>query len=245
MALKILLNGAKGRMGQAITVTAPRYDAYIEAAIDIGDDPTAVIDSCDIILDFSFHSVTSEIVALAKIHNKPVVIGTTGHSDKEKKSIIEYSSTVPLVLAGNFSIGVNLLFYLTQIAAKVLDKNYHPEVVEMHHSHKKDAPSGTAEGLVDTILKSRNLKAECVRHGRQGIMGERNEDEIGVHALRGGEEVGEHTVIFAGPGERVELAHKAGNRLVFAEGALKAAHWVMDKPPGCYSMQDVLELKDK
>ena len=244
MAIKVLLNGSKGRMGQTLTAAAPLSDAHIEAAIGIGDDPTAVIDDCDIVLDFSFHSATPEIVKLAKDHSKPVVIGTTGHTDEERKEITALSSSVPMVWAGNFSIGVNLLFYLTAIAAKILEGNYHPEVVEMHHRHKKDAPSGTAETLVNAILKSRNLGPECVRHGREGIMGERIDDEIGVHSLRGGEEVGEHTVIFAGPGERFELAHRAGNRHVFAEGALKAAHWVIDKPPGCYSMQDVLGLKD-
>jgi 4-hydroxy-tetrahydrodipicolinate reductase len=245
MALKVLLNGSKGRMGQTITAAASMHDAIIQAAIDMGDDPADVIEDCDIILDFSFHSVTCEILELAKTHNKPAVIGTTGHSEDEKKRITEFSSSIPIVWAGNFSIGVNLLFYLTSIAAKVLEKNYHPEVVEMHHCHKKDAPSGTAESLVEAILQSRNLNPQCVRHGRQGIMGERSDDEIGVHALRGGEEVGEHTVIFAGPGERVELAHRAGNRHVFAEGALKAAHWVIDKSPACYSMQDVLGLNDR
>ncbi len=244
MPLKILLNGAKGRMGQTITAASPQFDAHIESSIDIGDDPSSAIDHCDVIVDFSFHVVTAGIVKLARDHGKPIVIGTTGHTDAERSEIIQLSSSVPMVWAGNYSIGVNLLFYLTSKAAKILDSHYHPEVVEMHHQHKKDAPSGTAEGLVEAILKSRNLAPDCVRYGRHGITGERPDDEIGVHALRGGDEVGEHTVIFAGPGERIELAHKAGDRLIFAQGALNAAHWVRDKAPGCYSMQDVLGLKD-
>ncbi len=245
MILKVLLNGSKGRMGQTITAAAAMYNARIQAAIDIDDDPANVIQDCDIIIDFSFHKATCEILKLAKTFEKPVVIGTTGHSEDEQKRIAEFSHSIPIVITGNFSIGVNLLFYLTSISSKILENNYHPEIVEIHHCHKKDAPSGTARNLIEMIQESRNLGPECVRHGRQGTIDERIHDEIGVHSLRGGEEIGEHKVIFSGPGERIELVHRAGSRQVFAEGAFKAAHWLIDKYPGTYNMLDVLGLKNR
>ena len=149
-----------------------------------------------------------------------------------------------MVWAGNFSTGVNLLFYLTEIAARVLDtsSDFDPEVVEMHHRLKKDAPSGTADRLLEILKKSRKLNDEQIAHGRSGITGERPSEQIGSHALRGGDVVGDHTVYFAGIGERVELTHRATDRKIFAAGALRAAKWVAAQPPGLFSMQDVLGL---
>jgi len=243
MALKILLNGAKGRMGQTIASLAPGMDAVIFAALDAGDDPATQITGCDVIIDFSNHQATGGLVELAARHRKPIVIGTTGHPADEKKHLLGLAARVPCVWAGNFSVGVNLLFALTRRATAVLGADYDTEVIEMHHRFKKDAPSGTAARLLEIILDERKLDAGALRHGRSGITGERQPTEVGVHALRGGDVVGDHTVLFAGLGERLELTHKASDRAIFARGAIRAAHWVVTQKPGVYDMQDVLGLK--
>ena len=149
---------------------------------------------------------------------------------------------VPCVWAGNFSVGVNLLYSLVRRAARALGEDYDTEVIEMHHRMKKDAPSGTAARLLEIILEERKLDATALRHGREGITGERKPSEVGIHSLRGGDVVGDHTVIFAGPGERLELTHRASERAVFALGALRAAQWVVAQKPRVYDMQDVLGL---
>ena len=244
MPLKILLNGAKGRMGQAIQDIASECDAEITAAIDIGDDPSSAAPACDVLIDFSIPQATPALAALACNHHKPLVIGTTGHSTDEHATIRKAAKTIPIVWSGNYSTGVNLLFYLAAKAARRLDSSYHPEIIELHHRFKKDAPSGTARTLIDTISEARGLCPDHERHGRAGLIGERPTDEIGIHAIRGGDIVGEHTVLFAGPGERVELTHRATDRTIFARGALRAAHWVaQSQPPSIHSMQDVLGLK--
>ena len=243
MALQILLNGARGRMGRAIASVAGETGAVIRAGLDTGDDLAIHIARCDVIIDFSVHTATAKVLETAQTHGKPVVIGTTGHSAEEKKRLLELAAKLPCVWAGNFSIGVNLLFALTRRAASVLGSDYDAEVVEMHHRFKKDAPSGTAARLLEIILEERNLTAAALRHGRSGITGERQPTEVGVHALRGGDVVGDHTVIFAALGERLELTHKAGDRAIFARGAVRAAHWVLGQPAGVYDMQDVLGLK--
>jgi 4-hydroxy-tetrahydrodipicolinate reductase len=243
MALKILLNGSKGRMGQTIAGLAPGMDADICAATDAGDDPAAHIARCDVIIDFSMHQATGQLLELAAKHHKPIVIGTTGHAAEEKKKLLALAAKVPCVWAGNFSVGVNLLFALTRRATAVLGSDYDAEVIEMHHRFKKDAPSGTAARLLEIILEERKLTASALRHGRSGITGERASTEVGIHALRGGDVVGDHTVLFAGLGERLELTHKASDRAIFARGAIRAAHWVSARAPGVYDMQDVLGLK--
>ncbi|MBN1404221.1 MAG: 4-hydroxy-tetrahydrodipicolinate reductase [Opitutales bacterium] len=243
MSVKILLNGAKGRMGQAIIRVAPEFGCEVVAALDQGDDPAAHIDSVDMVVDFSFHSVTPALAELAAKKGKSIVIGTTGHSAEEKARIIECSKAVPMVFAGNYSLGVNLLYYLVSRAAQILGPEFNPEVVEMHHCLKKDAPSGTAERIVEVIRDARKLGPESVTNGREGLVGERPMNEIGVHALRGGDVVGDHTVIFAGPGERVEISHKAGDRSILARGAMRAAAWLNGKKPGLYEMKDVLGLE--
>ncbi|MBL9216449.1 MAG: 4-hydroxy-tetrahydrodipicolinate reductase [Opitutaceae bacterium] len=243
MALRILLNGAKGRMGRAIAGLAAEQDAVITAATDVGDDPAKSIAGCDVIIDFSSPQVTGALLELASAHRKPIVIGTTGHQPEAKAALLKSAARVPCVWAGNFSVGVNLLFALTRRAARVLGADYDAELTEMHHRFKKDAPSGTAERLLEIILEERRLGRDAVRHGRSGIVGERKPTEVGMHALRGGDVVGDHTVLFAGMGERLELTHKASDRAIFARGAVRAAHWVAAQPAGVYDMQDVLGLK--
>lgn len=242
---RILITGARGRMGQALIACASRISGLqVTGQIDVGDDPAACIQDCDAVIDFSFHNATAGVAALCAQHQKSLVIGTTGHSETEKAAILKHQSAIPMVWASNYSTGVNTLFWLTRKAAEILGPGFDLEVVEMHHRMKKDAPSGTATTLLEILADVRKLQlAEALRHGRQGIVGERTDAEIGIHALRGGDVVGDHTVIFAANGERVELTHKASSRDTFANGALRAAQWVVRQPPGLYSMQDVLGLK--
>lgn len=243
MALSILINGARGRMGQAVAGAAKEMGLTIGAAVDVGDNLAAGLAGCDVVVDFTSHSATRSLLELAVARRKPVVLGTTGHEPAEKKQLLALAGQVPCVWAGNFSVGVNLLFALARRAAAVLGADYDAEVVEMHHRFKKDAPSGTAARLLEIILEERKLGADALRHGREGITGERKPTEVGIHALRGGDVVGDHTVIFAALGERVELTHKASDRGIFARGALRAAQWVVTQEPGVYDMQDVLGLK--
>jgi 4-hydroxy-tetrahydrodipicolinate reductase len=242
---KILINGSKGRMGQAlITCAANHPTLQIVGTVDQGDDIAAAILKCDAVIDFSFHNVTAGVAALCAQHGKALVIGTTGHSETEKAEIKAHAAKIPMVCASNYSTGVNTLFWLTRKAAEILGPSFDLEVVEMHHRMKKDAPSGTATTLLEILADVRKVQLEeQLRHGRKGITGERTASEIGIHALRGGDVVGDHTVMFAAQGERVELTHKASSRDTFANGALRASAWVVGKPPGIYSMQDVLGLK--
>jgi 4-hydroxy-tetrahydrodipicolinate reductase len=243
MPLQILLNGAKGRMGQAIAKVAPEFDVAIYAAVDQGDDATQFIAGADMVVDFSFHSITPAIAALAAKNGKPIVIGTTGHTPEERAAIIAFSKEIPMIYAGNYSVGVNLLYYLVEQAAKTLGPDFNPEVMEMHHNQKKDAPSGTAEHIVEVLREARGISKDHVLNGRSGMIGARPQDEIGVHALRGGDVVGEHTVFFIGQGERIELTHRATDRAILARGALRAANWLKDRQaPGLYEMKDVLGL---
>lgn len=242
MALSILLNGSKGRMGQAVLNACHDLGVQVDAQIDVGEDPASKISQCDVIIDFSSPKATESLLKLAKAHNKAIVIGTTGHSAEEKKNLLPLASQVPCVWAGNFSVGVNLLFALTRQASRILGSDYDCEVVEMHHRFKKDAPSGTAARLLEIILEERKLNASSLRHGREGITGERTNSEVGIHALRGGDVVGDHTVLFAALGERLELTHKASDRAIFARGAVRAAQWVAGRKAGVYDMQDVLGL---
>ncbi len=243
MATRIVINGSKGRMGQAVAAAAAELKLPVAAAVDVGDDLGAALDRGDVVIDFSSHHATKSLLELAIARRKPVVIGTTGHAAAAKAELLALAARVPCVWAGNFSVGVNLLFALTRRAAAVLGADYDTEVVEMHHRFKKDAPSGTAARLLEIILEERKLTAAALRHGRQGITGERTPSEVGIHALRGGDVVGDHTVMFAALGERIELTHKASDRGIFARGALRAAQWVATQPAGVYDMQDVLGLK--
>jgi 4-hydroxy-tetrahydrodipicolinate reductase len=222
--VRVLLIGAAGRMGKTVrelVQNAP--DIQIVAECDLGDSIEPAMQDCDVAIDFSQADSIDEICRTALQQGKPLVIGTTGHSEQQRKTIEETAHSVPIVLASNFSVGVNVLFWLTQKAAELLGSDFNPEIVETHHKLKKDAPSGTAKTLAE-ILKA-------VR-----------KSEIRIQSIREGDVVGEHTVIFGGPGERLELTHRAANRGIFALGALRAAKWIVHKPPGLYSMQNVLGL---
>ena len=230
-------------MGQALIGAAGQLGLNVTATIDVGDDLASRLGEVDVIVDFSSHQATRSVLETARSHRKAVVIGTTGHSAESKAELLTLAATVPCVWSGNYSVGVNLLFALTRRAANVLGADYDAEVIEMHHRFKKDAPSGTASRLLEIILEERKLTSEALRHGRRGITGERQSTEVGIHALRGGDVVGDHTVMFAALGERLELTHKASDRGIFARGALRAAEWVGARPAGVYDMQDVLGLK--
>ncbi len=242
---RVLINGSKGRMGQSLlTCAASMPDIQVIAGVDVGDELIAAIHECDVVIDFSFHSVTPRVARLCVEKHKALVVGTTGHSEADKAVLREAAGVIPMVWASNFSTGVNTLFWLTRKAAEILGPSFDLEVVEMHHRLKKDAPSGTATTLLEILGEARKVQLDkALRHGRHGIVGERTSSEIGVHALRGGDVVGDHTVIFATQGERVELTHKASSRDTFANGALRAAQWIVGKHPGIYDMQDVLGLK--
>jgi 4-hydroxy-tetrahydrodipicolinate reductase len=222
--VRVLLIGAAGRMGKTVLDLA-QGDREIEIAAqcDLGDSIEQATKTCDVAIDFSQAGSIDEICRAALRHGTSLVIGTTGHSQRQRKTIEETADSVPIVLASNFSVGVNVLFWLTQKAAELLGSDFNPHIVETHHKMKKDAPSGTAKTLAE-ILK-------VVRTG-----------EIPIQSIREGDVVGEHTVIFGGPGERLELTHRAANRGIFALGALRAAKWIVKKRPGLYTMQDVLGL---
>ena len=241
---KLLVTGCKGRMGQAVISAAAAQGVAVGAGIDVGDSLSDALSKCSCTIDFSSHHFTNELLTESLRLGKSLVIGTTGHTDEELAQIKEASKTIPVVFASNFSVGVNTLFWLTRKAAELLGPDFDLEVVEMHHRMKKDSPSGTARTLVEILADVRGLDydTDC-RHGRFGDVGARTPKEIGVHALRGGDVVGDHTVVFANVGERVELTHKASSRDTFAGGAVRAARWLADKPAGLYDMQDVLGLK--
>ena len=245
MALKLLINGAKGRMGQALIRNAGLDpELAISAEVDDGDDFGSALQKSDAVIDFTHATVTAKVARQCADAGKVVVIGTTGHDDAARAAIKEVAKVIPVVFAANYSVGVNTLFWLTQKAAEILGPDFDLEVVEMHHRLKKDSPSGTARRLAEILAEVRELDyTKDVRHGREGMVGARTKTEIGMHAIRGGDVVGDHTVIYANVGERVELTHKASSRDTFAKGALRAAKWVVGKPAGLYDMQDVLGLR--
>ncbi len=242
---RVVITGAKGQMGKTLLACAARIpDVRVAGQVDLGDDIRPLLSNCDVVIDFSFHDATAPLTKLCAEYAKALVIGTTGHNEPEKEAILDYTKTIPIVWASNYSTGVNTLFWLTRKAAEILGPSFDLEVVEMHHRLKKDAPSGTATTLAEILAATRKQQLEdVVRHGREGIVGQRTQTEIGMHSIRGGDVVGDHTVIFARNGERLELTHKASSRETFANGALHAAQWVIGKPAGIYNMQDVLGLK--
>jgi len=242
--VRILLVGAAGRMGQTIVHAAgTRTEIEIIARCDCGDSLDDSIAHCDVVVDFSQADTVERICAVSIQHYKAMVIGTTGHSHEQAGAIAQAAKSVPVVHAPNFSVGVNALFCLARKAVELLGDGFDLEIVETHHRHKKDAPSGTAKRLAQLLCDARGLPYdEAVVHGREGLAGERSAKEIGVHAIRLGDVIGEHTVVFAAAGERLELTHKASNRETFALGALRAASWIVGKPPRLYSMEDVLGI---
>lgn len=243
---KIIIAGARGRMGAALLRCAESMPGLsISGRIDVGDDLRAVLDQGDVVIDFTFHESTVPFARLCAERHKAIVIGTTGHSAAERKELTAISAQIPMVWSANYSTGVNALFWLTRKAAEILGPGFDLEIVEMHHRLKKDAPSGTAATLAKILADARKESLEkAARHGRHGVVGERTAAEIGIHSIRGGDVVGDHTVIFAAGGERVELTHKASSRDTFAVGALRAAQWIAGQKPGLYDMQDVLGLRE-
>ena len=222
--VRVMLIGAAGRMGETVRELAQNDpEIQIAALCDLGDPIEPAMRNCDVAIDFSQADSVDEICRAALQHGKSLVIGTTGHSQQQRKTIEETAHSVPIVLASNFSVGVNVLFWLAQKATELLGSAFNPEIVETHHKMKKDAPSGTAKRLAELLKVVRN-------------------SEIPIQSIREGNVVGEHTVIFAGPEERLELTHRAANRGIFALGALRAAKWIVNKRAGLYSMQNVLGL---
>jgi len=228
-------------MGQTVIRAVREAGDEVAAELDAGDDLEAGLAAADVAIDFSNWQATRPLVDAALTHKVPLIIGTTGHEPDLRRQLEQSMQPLPVVWAGNFSVGVNLLFHLTRIASDILGTEYGAELVEMHHRHKVDAPSGTAERLLEILLETRKASRDDLRHGRKGITGARTEPEIGVHALRGGSVVGEHTVVFAGEGETVRLEHRAEDRIIFARGAVRAAHWLVNRnTPGLFRMEDVL-----
>ena len=222
--VRVMVIGAAGRMGKTVVdLVQNDPEIQIAALCDLGDSIEPAMKNCDVAIDFSQAGSLDDICRAALQHGKSLVIGTTGHSQQQRKTLETTAHSVPIVLASNFSVGVNVLFWLTRKTAELLGSGFDPQIVETHHKMKKDAPSGTAKTLGEILNTLRN-------------------SEIPIQSIREGDVVGEHTVIFAGPGERLELTHRAANREIFATGALRAAKWIINKPPGLYSMQHVLGL---
>lgn len=252
--MKLAILGGAGRMGQMLLANAKDLGLDIVAVTEIPGSPLIGQPAApglvyqadwptqaDTVIDFTFHACVIPNLQNAVANRQAYVLGTTGLTPEERAAVDDAATRIPLCFAPNFSLGVNLLLGLVRRAAQVLDDSYDAEIVEMHHRHKKDAPSGTALGLAQALAQGRgvNLDDEAI-YGRHGIVGERPRGQIAVHALRGGSVVGDHTVIFAADEERVELTHKASSRAAFAKGALKAAQWLQGRDPGLYDMADVL-----
>ena len=241
--MKVASLGAAGRMGRMLMKLA-EADANLEvvAKVDVVDGyDTTWPAGTEAVVDFSFHAAVAPNVEKAAAEGVAYVIGTTGLTAEEQARVDACIGKIPLVQAANYSLGVNLLLALVRQAAAVLGPQYDIEVVEMHHKHKKDAPTGTALMLANAAAEGRAVKLDDVAcYGRRGLVGERPEGEIALHALRGGSVVGDHTVMFAGDLERVEITHKAQSREAFAAGALRAALWAVGRKPGKYDMRNVL-----
>ena len=238
--MKIAINGAAGRMGKMLVSLAEGAGMEVIAKVDVLDGyDKSWPEGVEGVIDFSHHSAIKATMAEAVKRNIPCVIGTTGLTADEQSCVDEAAKVIPIVQSGNYSLGVNLLLEMAKKAAAVLGPEYDVEIVEMHHKHKTDAPSGTALMLAKSVAEGRNVAPDFI-YGRSGETGERPQGEIAVHALRGGSVIGDHTVMFAGDVERVELVHKAQGREAFAAGALKALEWAKGKKAGIYTMRDVL-----
>lgn len=263
--MKIGIIGAAGRMGKALIEEVLFHDACelsggivrkesefagIDMGVLAGVDPIGIpasydrdqlFDKSDAVIDFSSPATSMECAGTAAEKRKILVIGTTGFTPSQKDMLVAYAQKTPIIWSPNMSIGVNVLMALVKQTAGVLGTHFDIEIMEMHHCRKVDAPSGTALALGEAAAAGRKVVLDQVAcKGREGIVGPRPEGEIGFSTLRGGDVIGEHTVIFAGDGERLELIHRASNRTIFAKGAVRAALWAKDKVPGFYSMQDVL-----
>ncbi len=268
--MKIAILGAAGRMGQNLLRCACKLDACeIVAAVERPDYPAlgksvkelsgirsdGLPDTlrytsdwpaaAEAVIDFTFHTTVRANLTNAVACKQAYVLGTTGLTDDEKAAVTAAAAQIPIVWAPNMSLGVNLLLELVRRSASILGPEYDVEIVEMHHRLKKDAPSGTALGLAEAVAAGRGVNLSDVAcYGREGITGERPAGEIGIHALRGGAVVGDHTVAFVADEERVEITHKANSREAFATGALRAALWLANRKPGIYSMRHVLGFEN-
>ncbi|MDQ7782865.1 MAG: 4-hydroxy-tetrahydrodipicolinate reductase [Desulfomonilaceae bacterium] len=267
--MKVAVSGAAGRMGgRILTLCRAHPEIEISAALEaaghpyvgrdageisglgtlhvpIADDVYKVLESADVLIDFSSPEASMTNVKAAAETGKAIVVGTTGFSEDQREALTEIGSATRCLIAPNMSMGVNLLFKLVESVSRALGDEYDVEIVEAHHRMKKDSPSGTAGKLAEIVARAlnRDLGTAGV-YGRQGLVGERKPEEIGIMALRGGDIVGEHTVMFVTNGERIELTHRAHSRDAFAKGAVQAAVWLVSRPNGLYDMQDVLGLKE-
>lgn len=256
---RMVVTGIAGRMGTQIVHSiretdgarfvagtvrrhGPAQEVSGQLGLPVVDNLEAALSrGVDVVIDFTSPEATVEHVAICRKAGTAMVIGTTGLSADQKKALDEAAGEIPIVFAPNMSVGVNLLFRIASEAAHVLGQGYDVEIVEAHHRHKKDAPSGTALRLAEVVADSlgRDLEKEAC-YARQGVVGERPKGQIGIQTVRGGDVVGEHTLFFLGDGERLELTHRASSRGAFSEGAVRAGIWVAGRDPGLYDMQDVL-----
>ncbi len=240
------LNAAIERQGSSLVgADAGEVAAIGKLDIKIVDDLKAVVNDIDVLIDFSLPDATEQNMQICAEHNVAMVIGTTGFNEQQEKVLSEASEKIAIVYAGNYSTGVNLSLKLLGMAAKAFGSDADVEVIEAHHKHKIDAPSGTAFMMAEAVAEARgqNLK-EVAIYGREGQTGEREAGSIGIHAIRGGEIIGDHTVMFIADGEVVEITHRARARMTFAAGAVRAATWVNKQEVGQYNMQDVLGLNE-
>jgi len=267
--VRVAIAGAAGRMGRSLieAFNDDSYDSKVTVATVLSDDPSLGMDSgilsmgvgnsiltvsdiskyindFDVLVDFTAPAATEGHIAICEKNRKAMVIGTTGLSKEQIKLVSDAGEKIPIVFSPNMSIGVNLCFCLMEIATRVVGSEYDIEIFEAHHRNKKDSPSGTAlkmgQLVADTL--GRNFKDAAI-YGREGFSDQRDSNTIGFATMRAGDIVGDHTITFAGRGERIEISHKAGNRMTFASGAVKAASWIFGKEAGTYSMQDVLDLR--
>jgi 4-hydroxy-tetrahydrodipicolinate reductase len=241
---KIAITGSNGRMGQAL-IEAVKLNPNVSqgSILNRGDDINRVLKDFDVLIDFTRPEATLNALSVCQSAGKAMVIGTTGFSDDALKAIDQASSDIPIVFAPNMSVGVNLTLKLLETTAKVIGADSNIEIVEAHHRHKVDAPSGTALKMGEVIANAlgRDL-SECAVYGREGTEEPRDRKTIGFSSIRGGDVVGEHSVTFFMEGERVEITHKASSRMTYANGAVKACQWLTNQENGLYSMQDVLDL---
>ncbi|HVK33834.1 MAG TPA: 4-hydroxy-tetrahydrodipicolinate reductase [Burkholderiaceae bacterium] len=243
--LRIAVAGASGRMGRMlIEAVNAAADCTLAGTLDIGCDIAAGLADAQVLIDFTRPEGTMAHLAVCRERGVKAVIGTTGFSDAQKAEIAVHAKQVALMLSPNMSVGVNVVLRLLDTAARALAEGYDIEIVEAHHRHKVDAPSGTALKMGEVIADAlgRDLK-QCAVYGREGVTGERDARTIGFATVRGGDIVGDHTVMFCGTGERVEVAHKSASRATYAQGALRAARFLADKPNGLFDMFDVLGLR--
>jgi 4-hydroxy-tetrahydrodipicolinate reductase len=243
--LRIAVAGASGRMGRMlIEAVEAAPDCTLAATMDIGSDVRASLAGAQVLIDFTRPEGTLAHLAVCRELGVKAVIGTTGFTPAQKAEVSAHAQHIALLLSPNMSVGVNVVLRLLDTAARALGEGYDVEIVEAHHRHKVDAPSGTALAMGEVVAKAlgRDLKTDAI-YGREGVTGERAARTIGFSTIRGGDIVGDHTVMFCGTGERIEVTHKSASRATYAQGALRAARFLMDKPHGLFDMADVLGLR--